>query len=225
MLVNNVSLKETWKIVLVINSPSPSYFPPPNMLINSHNLGIVSHTNKSNMRPVLSGIYFTDKVSVATDGYRLLEVELPNIDANEYPAYERKEEFEPCIIPATAIAKVKTPKNVSLDILKNVHLSSTKERAVLSVTDLETVDRTESRVIDGNFPAYEKIMPEKDKGISVSLDAKYLKEIADYFAKHEADGAVEIQVTGALDCVGFTGTTDAGQKIRGVLMPRRSKDS
>ena len=203
------------------------------MIINDHNIGIAGHASQKGLRPVLNGVLFTPKVCVATDSYRLLEVELPDQEElipelpNTMPAGSSDVSG---IVPVSTVQKIKTSKNANLPILENISLDLQEEeaegqggRAVLITTDLETLDRVEGRLVDGAFPDYEQIIPKSDPVIKVALTAQYLKDMAQYFEKHAIGGQVVLSLFKGEDGnpapVLFTNSTEQGQKIRGVVIP------
>lgn len=118
---------------------------------------IVFAASSDDTRPALTGVNFLtqdDLLLVATDGFRLSLVKT-----------KKESSFPSCIIPAAFLSELmkylKTAKMVSF-------VYSPKEKMVCF-----TIDNTKlySRLIDGEFPAFEKVIPtEKVSTAIVSKD-------------------------------------------------------
>ena len=194
------------------------------MIVNNHNLDITQFCG-DDTRPEISGVYFNGDKTVATDSYRLIEVEaLPDSLAEDMPVGMTSTPMDQ-IIPADAVKKTlrNVPKKPTIPCLENVTVSSDKKEnsATLTTSDLETQDQVKSRVIDGDYPDYQQIMPEVDPKQTITINAQYLKEMADYFNKHAVNKHVDISIktNGDNNPIVFTGETDDDQKITGLLMP------
>lgn len=126
-------------------------------------------------RPVLSGVYFfvekNELKMVSTDSYRLSEKKLPAVDV----AGEVK-----CIVPAKTILEL----GAILDGMKEedgVTITVSKNQIMFSVGKVELI----SRLIEGQFPSYEQIIPQGSKTkveLDVSVISLVLKRI-NIFAK------------------------------------------
>lgn len=114
---------------------------------------------KNEIRPELSGVFlglFTDRyqglVVAATDSYRLAERRLP--------VAQGKDEFK-CIVPARSVYEM--IRVVSLGKTKqgesNIRLWLSENQIALRYDDFEIV----SRLIDGKYPDYAQIVPDKFK--------------------------------------------------------------
>lgn len=111
-------------------------------------------------RPVLTGVLLLVKgkklILVATDGYRLSIKELPTSKG----ITESKELKKGLIIPSrTLVELARTVGETEQE--KNIGLTITKEanQAIFSAPDMEII----SRLIEGKYPDFEKIIPEKGK--------------------------------------------------------------
>lgn len=108
-------------------------------------------------RPVLTGILFKFSEKqlslVATDGFRLSKVDLP---------FEQKVEVEKFIVPKTILSEVSRFGSED-EVL--ISYSKTDNQVVFGVG--ETV--FSSRVIEGNFPDFEKIIP-KSSSFKIDVD-------------------------------------------------------
>lgn len=137
-------------------------------------------------RPVLTGVLIITKgdslVLVATDGYRLSVKKLAGVKGFG----EVKEFKKGLIIPSrtlTEVAKVTSEQNQE----KGVGLSITpsSNQIIFSTNDAEIV----SRLIEGSFPEFEKIIPEKGK-TKILVETESLMKavrIASIFARESAN--------------------------------------
>jgi len=205
------------------------------MYLSKASIDITSHLDPNDKRPVLSGVYVTDSVSVATDAYRLLRVNHPVIDPSEVPTDLYITSERDAIIPASALIKAKAnmPKKHIIDALNVVSVSVDIEtdRAQLVTTDLDTVDTVKTRIIEGRYPDYTQIIPKEDDKptVKIAINAKYLKEMAAYFEKHtEKDNYIEIEVykpteSGADRALIMRAKVGADQEALGLIMPLKRR--
>ncbi len=143
-------------------------------------------------RPVLTGVLLIVKgqnlILVATDGYRLSLKRIPTTKGIK----ESKELKKGLIIPsrtlmelARTMGETEQEKNIGLTITKKAN------QAIFSTPDAEVV----SRLIEGKYPDYEKIIPSKGK-TSLTIDVAELTRgvrVAAIFAR-EAANVVRFQV-------------------------------
>lgn len=137
-------------------------------------------------RPVLSGVYLVingaEMKMVATDSYRLAEKKLTlskKIDG----------EFS-CIVPARTISELGKITNKSE--AKEVNIDVSKNQILFKVGGVELV----SRLIEGKFPEYERIIPKEGKTkIEVSVEdlSLVLKRVS-LFAR-ENNNSVKLSAT------------------------------
>lgn len=137
-------------------------------------------------RPVLTGVLLLVKgkelILVATDGYRLSLKKLPTTKG----VTESKELKEGLIVPSRTLielARIVGETNQE----KNIGLTITKEanQVIFSAPDIEVV----SRLIEGKYPDFEKIIPEKGK-TSLTIDIIELTRavrVAAIFARESAN--------------------------------------
>lgn len=130
-------------------------------------------------RPVLTGIYlrfFSKEVKmVATDSFRLAEKTL-TIPSN----IEKKEEI---ILPARTLQELN--RILGLVDVKEVSISILENQVLFTLDDIQLI----SRVIEGNFPDYEAIIPkntETEAVLSVS-DFQNTLKMANLFAKESGN--------------------------------------
>lgn len=112
-------------------------------------------------RPVLSGVLLTSfdkKIKlVATDSYRLAEKTMETLKAPVEPVS--------CIVPAKTM--IELSKIISKAQGKEVKVNISKNQALFAIDGVELI----SRLIEGKFPDYEKIIPREHKTkIEVSVE-------------------------------------------------------
>ena len=141
----------------------------------------------SNMsRPVLSGLYFYTKgkklIIVATDSYRLAEKTI-TLD-------KETEEDVSCIIPARTMSELLKIATKSEE--KEVVINISKNQVQFKLGDIELI----SRLIEGKFPDYEKIIPRENKTkLEVSVeDLSLVLKRVNLFAK-ENNNSVKLSAT------------------------------
>lgn len=141
-------------------------------------------TNTS--RPVLSGVLILAKGNelklVATDSYRLAEKKIKIGDKTEEEVY--------CIVPARTMMELS--RIVAKSEAKEVKMNISKNQVLFSVDGVDLI----SRLIDGRFPDYEKIIPKDMKTVcTVSVEdlTLVLKRVS-LFAR-ENNNSVKISVT------------------------------
>lgn len=141
-------------------------------------------TNTS--RPVLSGVllYSVGGVVklVATDSYRLAEKSVKPVKALGEDVY--------CIVPARTM--VELSKIVSKASDKEVKINVSKNQVLFSVDGVELI----SRLIEGKFPDYEKIIPADNKtkmDVSVEDLSLVLKRVS-LFAR-ENNNSIKLSAT------------------------------
>lgn len=137
-------------------------------------------------RPVLSGVLLSSKGEflklVATDSYRLAE---KKVKLSEKPA-----EDVYCIIPGRTMMELS--KVMSKSEAKEVKVNISKNQILFSIDGVELI----SRLIDGKFPDYEKIIPAEAKTtctVSVEDLSLVLKRVS-LFAR-ENNNSVKVAVT------------------------------
>lgn len=157
-------------------------------------------TNTS--RPVLSGIFFRVKKSgfkmIATDSYRLAERE---VGLKSKPQKEID-----VIVPARSVLELS--KIMALDELKSVKINVSNNQIVFNTGNIELV----SRLIEGKFPDYEKIIPKSSKtkvNVRVEDLLMCVRRVGLFVA--ETNNNVKIAITNDGKLVVSTGETQAGE--------------
>ncbi len=154
-------------------------------------------------RPVLSGVYMyvsgNEMKMVATDSYRLAERKLTLTDKIDG-------EFS-CIIPARTISELGKITNKSEE--KEVKINVSKNQILFTVGGVDLV----SRLIEGKFPEYERIIPKEGKTkIEVSIEdlSLVLKRVS-LFAR-ENNNSVRLSATNDGKLLVSTDETKVGEE-------------
>lgn len=137
-------------------------------------------------RPVLSGVLILSSGEylkmVATDSYRLAEKILK--------VSKKPEEEVSCIIPSKTLLELS--KIITKAEAKEVNINISKNQILFSVDGIELI----SRLIEGKFPDYEKIIPKEEKTVlEVSVEglSLVLKRVS-LFAR-ENNNSIKLMAT------------------------------
>jgi len=154
-------------------------------------------------RPVLSGVYClvdgSEMKMVATDSYRLAE--------RKVALKDKVEGSISCIIPSKTISEL--GKVTSHTDSKEVEVSVSKNQVLFKVGNVELV----SRLIEGKFPEYERIIPKEGKTkLEVSVDdlALVVKRV-NLFAR-ENNNSVKLTATNDGKLIVSTDETKVGEE-------------
>lgn len=162
-------------------------------MFNKFNFQISKITAKSYIRPEISGVFVQPNRTVATDSFRLIEV--------ERTAHGKTQGFKSFILPKENAENLSKLDDVGISMIK--------------FNDLPK--------IDGEYPKYKQIMQEKGKYTSIKLNPKLLKDLIDFYAKFsetEIEMRVPVNHDSPIFLNGENKIT--GQKSRGTLMPIQS---
>ncbi|HBB03225.1 MAG: polymerase III subunit beta, DNA polymerase III subunit beta protein [Candidatus Peregrinibacteria bacterium GW2011_GWF2_38_29] len=147
---------------------------------------VVFSASLNTSRPVLSGVYFLfDKDAlklVATDSYRLSERKISTKKDKDAARVE-------CIVPArTAFELSKLLSKAAGD----VDITISKNQILFAIGAIELT----SRLIEGKFPDYERIIPKtsKTKILTSTADLELAMKRVSLFAKEDSN-SVKISVT------------------------------
>lgn len=154
-------------------------------------------------RPVLSGVLFDvkkDKVKVvATDSYRLAEKTITLKEPTDV-------EIE-CIVPAKTVMEL--GKILSRETGEDVELSVSKNQILFVAGDVKLM----SRLIEGKFPPYEKVVPKETKTKLEVLDealANVVRRVS-LFAR-ENNNSIKISATNDGKMMVSTDETRVGEE-------------
>lgn len=170
---------------------------------------VVFSASMNTSRPVLSGVFLSVGPAglkmVATDSYRLAE---RTMEVSSKPA-----EAVSCIVPAKTMMELGKILGKSSD--KEVKVVISKNQILFSIGDIELI----SRLIDGKFPDYEKIIPsDKKTKIEVSVEdlSLVLKRVS-LFAR-ENNNSVKMAATNDGKLIVSSEETKVGEEKAEVLI-------
>lgn len=139
--------------------------------------------SRDETRPILGGVYFHSTegalYTAATDGYRLAEARLT----------ETKDEIN-AVVPASTLQDVlKIVQEVDDD---DVTLQFDEGQFGVSVNDIQLI----SRLVDGQYPAYQQLIPEQSDIQFTVNRAEFLTaaKLAGLFAR-ESGGSINLKVS------------------------------
>ncbi len=192
------------------------------MLYNKHNFAVAKFTGKSGVRLELKGVFFTSTKTVATDSFKLVEINAPKVNAEDFPVVQGKSimrGFKPFIVSAKGLRDIKFPKRPPhLSVLENAGIKHISENTVEFITtDLESSNSVSVRRIQGEFPEYESIIPTGKPVVEVIVNAQYLVDMLQVLGALDNNRLVKIKLYGKEKPLVIEAGKD--QKGRGLLMP------
>lgn len=143
---------------------------------------VVFSASNDETRPVLTGVLLQTKTGnlymAATDSYRLAEKKLGS----------NKEDVE-LLIPASALQDL---LRVLGDVDEEINVTYDEQQVLFQVGDVELV----TRLVDGKYPDYKKLIPEKfeTKATLKKADLVNVTKVSSLFARESA-GSVTIEVS------------------------------
>lgn len=160
-------------------------------------------------RPVLSGVFITGKEGAiklaATDSYRLAETKIK-------PSKPMKDSFA-CIVPGRTMTELSKVVNKAGE--KEVKVVVSKNQILFSLDGIELI----SRLIEGKFPDYEKIIPKGKKTsfeVSVEDMSLVLKRVS-LFAR-ENNNSVKLSATNDGKLVVSSEETKVGEEKAEIMI-------
>ncbi len=193
-LIDNKLSIDTEKYQSTINGVSAEDFPVMPTItegkkwsINSNSLKqslgqVIGSASSDESRPVLTGVYFKSNngelFMVATDSYRLAEKHISSTEDNIS-----------ILVPATALQELQRLIN---DYKGEVDITHDDQQILFKIGEIELV----ARLIDGNYPDYKKLIPQKFETIATirKPDFTNITKVSSLFARESA-GSVNIEVS------------------------------
>ncbi len=141
---------------------------------------VVIAASSDEARPVLTGVIIqnNDKLFVAsTDSYRLAEKALPSI----------KEKVN-ILVPATAIQEV---VRIIGDSTSELQITHDEQQVLFAIDDVQLV----ARLIEGSYPDYQKLIPNKFENIATVDRAELINitKVSSLFARENA-GSITLKI-------------------------------
>lgn len=200
------------------------------MILNKQILGACLVASKDENKPALSSVLIKDNHAIATDGYRLIDIELPKLNPKELPNMGIYEDMAEALLDSQGLKKAltKIPKKTELPILENTWtVKGTMENTVNFVsTDLDTIENTTVKTRDvKEYPHYEKIIPVQGDNLKakVTVSVELMINQLQAFLKAGAD-LVTLEIREPLNPIGMYAKNSPETKISGLLMPVRTTD-
>ncbi len=143
---------------------------------------VIGSASNDESRPVLTGVYFNssknDLFIVATDSYRLAE-KLISSTSEEVNV----------LIPATALVEL---QRIIGDYKEDVEITHDDQQVLFTIGEIELV----ARLIDGNYPDYKKLIPQKFESSALIKKTDFINitKVSSLFARESA-GSVSIELS------------------------------
>jgi DNA polymerase III sliding clamp (beta) subunit (PCNA family) len=208
-------------------------------LYSKKQLETVKFVSSDDTRQALQSVLIEGNSVIATDGHRLLKITNNEINTrasdDKWPvngvAWDDNE--EPFLLQKSAVEKaiknVPKPKDVgATPICLNVAIGKVEEgeKIVCQTTDLDTTDQVTAKRVDGKFPNYKQVMPDKSDYIKVGISAKYLKEVCQVLEKYNDNSMVALHVrpdggNNQQYPIMVTTEDDNGNEAQAVIMPMK----
>lgn len=201
----------------------------PVLLSREHDVSAFASSDQT--RYVINGIHYNREAGCveATDGRQLIRVLVSTDDNGEFPTVtgaDKAGELPDCILPAGALTKAlrNAPNGKSLPILQHVAVTPAPDgRVRLTTNDLDTEQSAMVKVVEGNYPKCEQVIPDWPATVTIALSADLLGTICSYVSKHGASAthAIKIELKDSDSPIRWSCTTQGGRTVTGVLMPVR----
>jgi hypothetical protein len=215
------------------------------MLYSRESFAVIHGVSKDECRPQLNGVCLRpDGSTIATDGHVLFEVSANGNHSDEFPALTQKglkatKPDNQIIGSGTISAVLKAmPKVKHLPILSNAELLKQGKKAmVFRTTDLETESITKFKPLEGPYPNTDAVYPVSRRQpythpcrpteYEIKLGVSILQQLCNFVHAASTCGRKELETitfkfTGPTTAAIFdAGENDNGQRISGLLMPRR----
>ncbi|MCJ7747852.1 MAG: hypothetical protein MUP27_08915 [Desulfobacterales bacterium] len=204
------------------------------LLLNKSSLGIVAFASKEESRYNVNVLHVEKDYVEATTGSILVRLSHPKANPDEFPItpgepFDDKINF---MLPVESIKGIKISTKSCLPILSNVCLSKEEEMINVSTTNLDVMQTTKIKPVDGEFPDTEQFIDksideENNEWKMFTVNSDLLKVLADYVSRR--NGKYEIPITfWVKDPEGVVHFRfrfiDTEQDGRGVLMPMKGSD-
>lgn len=196
-----------------------------NAIYNQNNIDILKIAAKEEHRPAITGILFREDKTVATDAYRLIEVSTPKdtIDDATHELAGTLNAFKPFTANAQHLKTIRAKRDKALPVVGTIGIKTIDDDRVeiATVNKQLQIDVTTAQRITEPYPDYEKIIPKGKPAATVTINAKYLAEIAALLSKIQGKGSQRITLKVYKDEYAplvLEGTNE-NQPARALIMP------
>lgn len=194
------------------------------LLLNQANLDTAQFTKRDGGEMPIGGVHITEKYTEATNGKCAIRLPLPDVDPEDFVTTPGEGVEGDIVLPVDILNSMKIPRKTHIPILQNACLSKNEDHYYLSTTDLGTMSTAKAAPIEGKFPEIDKVTPTRKPGYSITFNAKLLKEICSYVARHDSDyGKMKFSFYGETRAAKIDFETDQEQKGFFLLMPMYEK--
>src|SRR3990167_10389970 len=213
------------------------------MLLDKKLLGLVKIASNDQGRPVLNGILLSASRAIATDSFRLLEIDLhsePDIDLPDVGMPKIEDVGEKHLLPAVEFGKALSaiPVKPLISVLGYAWTSTGHEGTVKIVsTNLTSITAPDIKEVAGDYPDTHKEFPTSEVKATTILDIKLLSGLLDAISKAGIE-KIKIEIRGLSEPVVLLGEIPDGnkrvenpngthtfekiiRKVRGLIMPLR----
>lgn len=169
------------------------------MIITKQQKEVQQFTSQSGIKPVLTGVLFDGKTAVATDSFRLVEI-----------TNDSQEPTAPMLLSAKTLkaAKVKAQADINREGERIVASSDTGDTFILTEPDNYQ-----------DFPKYHSIFPTDEPIATISLNGRYLAEVALALSKlGDYAEKITLEIHGPGKPIVFKASSKT-QSARALLMP------
>lgn len=130
--------------------------------------------SKDDLRPILQNVLFKNGFAVATDGHKLVKVDLKLYGLSE----DDINNIEGCLLDLEVLNEIKLKKGQTIAFSKNKIEVNSQGR----VKPLKTIELIKEQEFGANFVNYEPLLGKKEEKIfSISINAKFLLEIENVY--------------------------------------------
>ena len=199
------------------------------MLLNKHNLNIHRFCAKEESRYTLRALLVTKNETVATDGHRLVRITAPKTNESLFPSVPdfKADDIEGNVLLHADTAKelaATIPKgNKDIPILKTARIGQENGSVRSVTTDLDITHLIQGKKVEGSFPDWRNVIPNKKPAFEIHVNAAYLAELSNFADSFSESGFIRLQFFGADQAMRIDAENGAdGQGMTAVLMPSRS---
>lgn len=193
-----------------------------NIFFDKTALKVANLASKTNYDREIEFVCVTDKKIVATDSFKLIEIDLPeNVgdfpDLNGTVLVEYKE--KPVLLNAAQLVKMKlVKKNKRTPYLDNAVLAVRGDKYEVISKNINGTNIVQVDIHTGQYPDYNAVFPTSEVKASVILDGKGLADMASILSEISHIGRIELRFYG--DGKPFEmRATDTDRKGRAIIMP------
>lgn len=190
---------------------------------------ITAFASTDETRQVLQSVHYNAKGGFleATNGRQLVRV--PVEVSEDFPTVTGANgEMPPdCIIPLGPFKKAlaSIPKHSALPVISNAALTyCDEEKARLTTNDLDTENSQVFKIVEGNYPNTEQVVPHQKSTFEICFNPNELSKVVDYCKKHgneRENGNILFEFNSSTEPVRWRIFTQGKKWVTGVLMPCR----